>query len=170
MELVLNLEAKRKKCFAAVILPSTIVSLLIMFVAIPLLEKFGYDSIPAYLFVFFVPLAALLFFGVMQGKLFFHQKVSFIKKDDGFEIRIGNRLFRKIGENFSLTVGDGIEIVNSYTKKMAKRIVVTFNNRDTYISEVIGTPIKTGAKNGIISDFIATEPGTIDMLSKFLKK
>lgn len=170
MELVLNLEAKRKKCFAAVILPSTIVSLLIMFVAIPLLEKFGYDSIPAYLFVFFVPLAALLFFGAMQGKLFFHQKVSFIKKDDGFEIRIGSRLFRKIGESFSVSVGDGIEIVNSYTKKMAKRLVITYNNKVTYISETISAPIKTGSRNAIVSDLIAVEPGTIDALSKFLKK
>lgn len=170
MELVFNLEAKRKKCFAAVILPSTIVSLLIMFVAIPLLEKFGYDSIPAYLFVFFVPLAALLFFGAMQGKFFFNRKVTFLKTEAGFEIRIGNQLFRKLGKNFSVSVGDGIEIVNSYTKKMAKRLVITYNNKATYISEIISGPIKSGSRNAIVSDFIAVEPGTIDALSKFLKK
>ena len=168
--MVLNLEAKRKKCFAAIILPITIVSLLIMFVAIPLLEKFGYDSITAYLFVFITPFAALLIFGALQGKLFFRKKVTFTKTNVGFDIIIGKRVFRKIGKNFDVSVCEGIEIVNSYTKKMAKRIVITFNNRDTYVSEVIGTPIKTGAKNAIISDFIATEPGTIDMLSKYLKK
>lgn len=170
VEMIFNLEAKRKRCFAAVILPCTIAALLVMFVAIPLLEKTGYNTMPVYLLVFIIPFAALLIFGVVQGRLFFHKKVTFRKTDDGFEILIGRRLFRKIGGNYTVTIGDGVEVVNSYTKKMAKRLVIAYNNRETYISEIVDSPIKIGLRNAVISDFVATEPEIIDMLSKFFKK
>lgn len=168
VEMIFNLEARRKRSFAAVILPCAVLALLAMFVAIPLLEKAGYGTMPVYLLVFIIPFAALLIFGAVQGRLFYRRKVTFQKTDNGFDITVGKRLFRKIGKGFTVTVIDGIEVINSYTKKMTKRLVIAYNNRETYISEIVNSPIKIGLRNAVISDLVATEPGTIDRLKELL--
>lgn len=170
VEMIFNLEARRKRSFAAVIIPCAVLALLAMFVAIPLLEKAGYGTMPVYLLVFIVPFAALLIFGAVQGRLFYHRKVTFQKTDNGFEIAVGKRLFRKFDKSCTVTVGNGVEVVNSYTKKMAKRLVIACNNRETYISEIIDSPTKIGLRNVVISDLVATEPGTIDRLEIVLNK
>lgn len=170
MEFTFNLEARRKRCFAAVILPCVVLALLAMFVVIPLLEKSGYGTMPVYLLVFIVPFAALLIFGAVQGRLFFHRKVTFQKTDNGFDIAVGKRLFRKFGKGCTVTVCDGIEVINSYTKKMAKRLVITCNNRETYVSEIVDSPIKIGLRNAVISDLVTNDPGTIDRLLGFFRE
>lgn len=169
MESFFDLEASRIRAFAWLIVPMAVISFIALFVAVPLVERSRANPMPVYLSVLGVSLFALLLFSILQGRLYLKRKVTIKKTPQGLEILLGQKVFRKFGIGYSASFCMGLEKVNRYTRKMAKRIVIRQYNRSTFISEVIDTPVKAGMCNLEVSDLVARVPGTIDELMKYLE-
>jgi hypothetical protein len=157
------------KAVAWLFVPMAVLSFIALFVAVPLVERTGASAMPVYLSVLVASLFAIVVFWVTQNRFYFKRKVTFIKTPEGLEIVIGKKTFRKFSNGYIATFCLGIEKVNSYTKKMAKRIEIKYKNRSTFISEVIDEPVKAGMSNLEVSDLVATVSGTIDELMRYLE-
>jgi hypothetical protein len=169
MESCFNLEANRMKAVAWVFVLMAVLSFIALFVAVPLVERTGVSPMPIYLSVLVVSLFAIVVFWIMQNRIYFKLIATFIKTPEGLEIVIGKKTFRKFSNGYTATFCFGIEKVNSYTRKMAKRIEIKNKNRSTFISEVIDEPVKNRMSNLEVSDLVATVPGTIDELIRYLE-
>lgn len=168
MEFILNLEASRMRAFAWLFVTMAILSFAVLFVGVPLLEWSGRSPTLVYVMVFLVTILAILIFWATQGKIYLKRKVTFIKTPEGLKILLGQKTFREFTVGYKTSYYLGIEKVNSYTRKMAKRIEIRQNNRSIFISEVVDDPVKPGMRNLEVSDLVAVVPGTIDELAKLL--